>query len=89
MSSLMFRSSESAYALDSCPQQPPENPTRQGRYGTLETLQALQYVGFIGGGVLAAASAVLFATAPNARGVPTPGVAVTADGASLSLRGRF
>ncbi len=87
VSSLMFPSAESDYLRDACRERPSDTPTCQSQYGTLEALQALQYVGFIGGGVLVAASAVLFATAPSR--APAVSVGVTADGVGLSYRGRF
>lgn len=52
---------------ETCP--PPDTPSLspdcQGRVSSVQTMQALAITGFVGGGVLAAASAVLFLVAPS------------------------
>lgn len=62
-----------------CP--PPGTPGASGEcvglLGEIKTLEAIAVAGFVGGGVLAAASAVLLLTAPSGRGARTAGRGVS------------
>jgi hypothetical protein len=59
--------------------------------GRAETAQTFAILGFIAGGALGAASAILFITAPRAREAPATSFSIDAlpGGAAASLRGTF
>jgi hypothetical protein len=86
----------STYNADpSCPGvgAPSQSPGCAGHLDTADTMEALAITGFVAGGVIAAASAVLLGTAPSAERARSSGAALACGGgpglAGVSCRLRF
>ncbi|MFO0606676.1 MAG: hypothetical protein U0324_26120 [Polyangiales bacterium] len=83
----LFANTSSSYESDRCVDLPPSNASCVDRFGTMETLQAVQWAAFVGGGLLAAAGAALFLTAPSR--APAVRVSLSPGGASVGYAGQF
>lgn len=83
----LFANTSSSYESDRCVDLPPSTASCVDRFNTMETLQAVQWATFVGGGLLAAAGAVLFLTAPSR--APAVRVSLSPGGASVGYAAQF